>query len=126
MSPWVIAFTVGGEKRRGGPLQRALTCKEEGRRGSHQREDWRTTDKLHLQPLPDCPNTACFPKLLRGSTPESEGLSAVWTDWLALKPWQSRFPLWFLFSHLEHKRVGLHEPSSAFQLWQSVWLAQPF
>lgn len=43
-------------------LQRASTCKEEGKRGSHQHKDWRTVDKLHLQPLPDCPKHGLLSK----------------------------------------------------------------
>jgi len=117
-------LSLGGEDRWGGLLK---GLGPEGRRAEGEvtlREDWRTRDKLCLRLCPPVPNTACFTKLSKGSAPESGDLSsAILTSKLTMNPWQSHFPFWFLFSHLENERVGFDELSSAFQLWLSVWLA---
>lgn len=115
-------LSLGGEDRWGGLLK---GLGPEGRRAEGEvtlREDWRTRDKLCLRLCPPVPNTACFTKLSKGSAPESGDLSsAILTSKLTMNPWQSHFPFWFLFSHLENERVGFDELSSAFQLWLSVW-----
>lgn len=67
-SPYFTAFTLGGEKRRGG----LLLWKGPGPEGRGAQgdavtcEDW---DKLRVQPLPSCPKHDLFTKLLRGNSP---------------------------------------------------------
>lgn len=66
-SPCFAAFTLDGEKRRGGSLWKGQDLREGGRWASHC-----------VSGLEDfVPNTACFTKLLNGTAPESGHLSAI-------------------------------------------------
>ncbi|XP_036182848.1 membrane-anchored junction protein [Myotis myotis] len=62
----------GGEKRRGGLLRKGLGPEGE----ASGCRDWRTRDKLHLQPLPYRPKLSLLHKAAERHNPESGDLSA--------------------------------------------------